>query len=479
MRIHDLTSSFKLCGQSFLIAWPMCLFFSSSMFPYSVNPFEYMIFGRMAFLFSGSLGMFLTMIFSEKITRVIDRPLFIFGSAALASFGSAIAAIAPLAVGFEQILIIGGFFLAGFGNTALFLSFAAIYSKKDMSISSKVLPLSTVLAGVIFLIAANLMGMASTLVTITFPLVSATWLHIMWQNESKALQKATRNDGEEDIPSERKPFKKWGTTINTAGFWLAFGVMWTLSIQFFSDNVTAWNALSLPVSILVVTVSFVLIFIKHKLNQLHAVWLVIPVMVVGVSLAVFFGSDLLVFAFALMFSARIIAETELITHFVTISKKNELQSILLFGRGFFVLSLGELAGTIIGALIASFQTAAFLFVLLLVVNLFVIVLVLSIIRVNKELSLQVQEDASRGQEADSRFLQPKDSVMKDFGDKHSLSKREVEVLEYLLAGRNTPYIAEKLTISRSTVHTHIKHIYEKTGVHARQDLLDLIEEEAF
>lgn len=33
-----------------------------------------------------------------------------------------------------------------------------------------------------------------------------------------------------------------------------------------------------------------------------------------------------------------------------------------------------------------------------------------------------------------------------------------------------------MTISKSTVETHIKHIYAKTGVHSKQELLDLIEE---
>ena len=32
-----------------------------------------------------------------------------------------------------------------------------------------------------------------------------------------------------------------------------------------------------------------------------------------------------------------------------------------------------------------------------------------------------------------------------------------------------------MVISKSTIETHIKHIYKKTGVHSRQEALDLIE----
>ena len=37
----------------------------------------------------------------------------------------------------------------------------------------------------------------------------------------------------------------------------------------------------------------------------------------------------------------------------------------------------------------------------------------------------------------------------------------------------TCYIAEKLFISSNTVKTHIRRIYEKTGVHSRDQLIDL------
>lgn len=43
----------------------------------------------------------------------------------------------------------------------------------------------------------------------------------------------------------------------------------------------------------------------------------------------------------------------------------------------------------------------------------------------------------------------------------------------LLLGRSGPYISEDLYLSKSTVKTHIRHIYDKTGVSSRQQLIDL------
>ena len=59
--------------------------------------------------------------------------------------------------------------------------------------------------------------------------------------------------------------------------------------------------------------------------------------------------------------------------------------------------------------------------------------------------------------------------------KARLSPREAEVLEYLARGRNQPYICDALFLSRNTVATHVKHVYQKTNVHSQQELIDLVE----
>lgn len=64
----------------------------------------------------------------------------------------------------------------------------------------------------------------------------------------------------------------------------------------------------------------------------------------------------------------------------------------------------------------------------------------------------------------------------DFSSAYGLSHRESEVLFLLASGRDVPYIEKKLTLAKSTVKTHVKHIYEKCEVSSRQDLLDLLED---
>lgn len=59
---------------------------------------------------------------------------------------------------------------------------------------------------------------------------------------------------------------------------------------------------------------------------------------------------------------------------------------------------------------------------------------------------------------------------------YGLSARQKEVLTMLAKGRNAEYITEKLVISTHTAKAHIYNIYQKTGVHSRQELMDLVEE---
>ena len=59
-------------------------------------------------------------------------------------------------------------------------------------------------------------------------------------------------------------------------------------------------------------------------------------------------------------------------------------------------------------------------------------------------------------------------------DEFSLSAREREVLLYLARGYTAEGIGKQLFISNFTAQTHIQHIYSKTGIHKRSDLIDYI-----
>lgn len=57
---------------------------------------------------------------------------------------------------------------------------------------------------------------------------------------------------------------------------------------------------------------------------------------------------------------------------------------------------------------------------------------------------------------------------------HGLSARQAEVLDLLAHGYDVPSIAKKLFISENTVRTHTKKIYALLDVHAKQEIVDLV-----
>jgi DNA-binding CsgD family transcriptional regulator len=56
-----------------------------------------------------------------------------------------------------------------------------------------------------------------------------------------------------------------------------------------------------------------------------------------------------------------------------------------------------------------------------------------------------------------------------------LTHREQEVLELLAQGMSIARIEESLYVSNSTVKTHIRHIYEKMGVHSRDEARKIVD----
>jgi len=56
-------------------------------------------------------------------------------------------------------------------------------------------------------------------------------------------------------------------------------------------------------------------------------------------------------------------------------------------------------------------------------------------------------------------------------DRTPLTKREKEVVALLVSGASTRQIAEQTSLTVATVHTYLKRIYSKLGVHSRVELV--------
>lgn len=67
------------------------------------------------------------------------------------------------------------------------------------------------------------------------------------------------------------------------------------------------------------------------------------------------------------------------------------------------------------------------------------------------------------------------TAVQRFGEEHSLTPRELDVLKLICLGRTRSYIADELGLSQNTVKGYIHNVYQKCGAVDKQDLLDRVE----
>lgn len=68
-----------------------------------------------------------------------------------------------------------------------------------------------------------------------------------------------------------------------------------------------------------------------------------------------------------------------------------------------------------------------------------------------------------------------DARINELAAAYLLSARETEVFRLWATGHTLKYIQEKLYLSASTVKTHVRHIYDKTGKHSRAEIVELLD----
>lgn len=59
---------------------------------------------------------------------------------------------------------------------------------------------------------------------------------------------------------------------------------------------------------------------------------------------------------------------------------------------------------------------------------------------------------------------------------YHLTRREFDVLELIAEGRSSSYIARRLVLSEHTVRGYVKSIYQKLGLHSKQEAIDFMKE---
>ncbi|WP_139651857.1 LuxR C-terminal-related transcriptional regulator [Raoultibacter phocaeensis] len=114
---------------------------------------------------------------------------------------------------------------------------------------------------------------------------------------------------------------------------------------------------------------------------------------------------------------------------------------------------------------------------------FLLYLILMVIwMVNSHERKRAESQARAADELLGRFAQGQENVRKlrsnALAEEHGLTNRESDILYLLAQGRDLAFICETLFLSKNTVKSYQKTIYSKLGVHSKQEIIDLVHDQA-
>lgn len=157
-----------------------------------------------------------------------------------------------------------------------------------------------------------------------------------------------------------------------------------------------------------------------------------------------------------------------------------LSSVYLGGSGLFLV-IGLSIGGVLGALSADYGLSLLTLLAFAAIYPLAIVLVVVLRRAHPQ-------DASSAAAGEGGEGAPSADAVPTVDDalgagvdavaaRFELTPREREILGYLARGRTAKFIAEELVISENTAWAHIKRVYAKTGVHSKQELMSVVEQQ--
>jgi DNA-binding CsgD family transcriptional regulator len=146
----------------------------------------------------------------------------------------------------------------------------------------------------------------------------------------------------------------------------------------------------------------------------------------------------------------------------------------IFSFGFIMLVIGVAAGELIEMVlrVMSLDSSTHSLAIALI-GFFLLVIALWLTSDGAIFANETREMGGAFAEANKTFVSDANMRADALALAFKFSPREKEVLYLVMSGRDVPTICNELSISKNTAQTHIRHIYQKTGISKRQHLFDL------
>lgn len=479
----------RLVGFGYYQAWIYLAVLSTVLFAQPGFFADHLQFTRQYFSLSVA-GFLLVLVFvSPRLDILARRRYLLVATAALTALGTALIALPVGDEGAKFVAVIAGITLTGLGNAFLIVGWGALWSAMDTDRMGLHLVVSNAFAGCLYLVVTQLPPLVAIAITAALPLCSVLTL----------LSSEDEPRREDKVPAAR-PKRLIGKAIAAiAVIPFVFGLARAFSSP--ADTV-AFSDLQYRIvmgtTVFAVAVALLAALAPQQRIVLRLYRFVVPLMAAGFIALPFVPDQMRWMAFAAIMCGFYSFEGLVWLLQPEYAFRTRASTVKVFGWGRCLFHMFGFLGVTVGfacidkgAAVGSVPIALCLGAVLVLIVLSTFVFTEHDLRrfVQPSLGLEAgtgteaagdppdgQRGATASASADAR-AEDEGRLFERIADAGGLSRREREVLGYLGRGRSVPFIAEELVISSGTVKTHVRHIYEKLGVHSKQDLLDLIERE--
>ncbi len=515
-------------GWAFLLAWVFCVFYTNELEGYigsqstaQANTIDFLTFFFYACLplAASDIMLVIIVVCEKRLGSPSSHPKLFWIAPLSTSFATSLLFMNGGSPFIADLCFLVGSALTGFGSALLWVLWGEYYARISREEGETLGPVSGVIAAILVLIVSSMSGWVAVAVVVFFPLLSGVCLMLSWhdvENEwpdeyllSQDVQH-TRDRHVRPLSRVSSVLKSLGRTgiglfaacllVSLAGgFW-----------EFPSEDVLLDQIILLVSILFMVAISLVVTTGPRRISMSFLYRWMCPAIVVAFAAIIIGGIPWGIYVATLVSIAARFAFCIIVQlYFANYAKRGLATPTQSYGLGWLFVHAGDLAGLFVYYLIENVilpssitlaQVSALCIVLVVVIVMFVL---------NDRQSFSsgsgVQEDenmhdvllfgeVSRGENevpdrADSA-LKASDSkaegeTQRSFEERiaeiaksYGLTPREIQVFDFLARGRSIPYIRDTLVISRETAATHAKHVYAKLKVHSRQELIDLVNDDA-
>jgi DNA-binding CsgD family transcriptional regulator len=472
----------KFLGLGIWWAWVLLLYSSTSIDALMFEDYKVENLWWMYIISTTSLAISLLIaaLLWRKLTpeRISNRVVYAFGLVATVS--TLVVAYAPLISSPAFIFVfIAASALTGIGTSVVCLKVGQVYGSVGLGESIAASFISVVLASMLYFVCIGLPDAVRNVYTAALPLAA---MLLLCSGVQDPFDVSVPGDTEERNPKERSYLRRLLISIAVIAFTAGMGKA-VIGTNSTSATYAQTGALCVFLSGLLGVCILVYLNRKGAEQGVGKVYTALIVLGIAIELATCFGFNIMYLSVGeediwFMFTALL----------AFLAFRYNASPVRIFGFGQASYFFGSLVGWVVGYCVAPWFADSTMRVAIGIVLAFLVVIVYAYVLPEREISElgnMAREQlplASAGDEATEdkqpgaaeEVPEPADPYARARDPRYGLSARELEVMELFAQGRSATWIAEKLSISKNTVRTHLRSVYNKLSVHTRQELLDFM-----